>query len=182
MQRTLGIVRRDLAGLMLPGGILSGELQTTPLTSATQDFAGERISPDIYTNSGKVDGWNPFSELQKVAYYLAPATDGGNSKSLVRVVTRNLLPVQDAIPEPQTLLPGIAEATVEFYDGTAWTDIWDSAETSTLPAAIKFRLVLANGDSNQNASAPVELVVPILVTTTTSQQLAADAAAEDGAL
>ena len=180
VQRTLGIVRRDLAGLMLPTGPLTGQLQTTTFTSSSQDIAGDRISPDFYTNTGKVDGWNPFSEVQMVAYYLAPATDGSNNKSLVRAVTRNLLPVQDTIPEPQTLLSGVAEATVEFYDGTTWTDTWDSTVTSTLPAAIKFHLVLANGGPNQSgpAPAPVELGVPILVTTSASlAQAAADAAA-----
>ena len=165
LQRTLGLVRHDLAGLMLPGGVLSGALQTVPSSTLAQDTAGERISPDFYTNSGKIDGWNPYSEVQMVTYYLAAATDGSNSKTLVRSVMRNLLPAQDATPDDQLLLHGVTSADFLFYDGTEWTDTWDSTVTSTLPTAVKFRLQLASHSTN---ASPIELVVPVFVTTTTS--------------
>ena len=165
MQRTLSLVRHDLAGLMLPGGTLAGALQTVPSSTLAQDTAGERISPDFYTDSGKIDGWNPYSEMQMVTYYLAAATDGSNSKTLVRSVTRNLLTAQDAPADDQVLLPGVTSADFLFYDGTGWTDTWDSTVTSTLPTAIKFRLQLASHSAN---ASPIELVVPVFVTTTTS--------------
>jgi len=168
LQRTLGIVRRDLSGLLLPGGVLSGQLQTTLSSTVTQDFPGNRVSPDFYTTTGSIDGWNPFSEVQIVAYSLVPATDGSDTKSLVRVVTRNLLPVQTATSEQQVLLPGIVDASVEFFDGSSWTDSWDSTTSSTLPTAIKFQLALAPVDRSQPAPAPIELVVPISVVTKTS--------------
>ena len=45
----------------------------------------------MVTTSGRIDGYNPFSEVQRVTLYLAPGTtpEGGNSntKNLVRVVT-----------------------------------------------------------------------------------------------
>ena len=165
LQRTVGLVRHDLAGLMLPGGTLSGALQTVPSSSLEQDTAGDRISPDFYTNSGKIDGWNPYAEVQMVTYYLAAATDGSNAKTLVRSVTRNLLPAQDATTDDQLLLPGVTSADFLFYDGTGWTDTWDSTVTSTLPTAIKFRVQLASQSTN---ASPIELVVPVFVTTTTS--------------
>lgn len=178
LQRALDIVRRDLAGVMLPGGVLSGQLQTTLASSLTQGSYGDQVGPDIYTNSGRIDGWNPFSEVQMVDYYLAPATDGSDTKSLVRVVTRNLLPAQVTDPAVQTLLPGVREAAIEYYDGFQWTDAWDSGVTATLPGAFRFRLVLANAGDSQAASGPIELVVPVLVTTPASQ---AQAAAGEGA-
>lgn len=177
LERALGIVRRDFAGIVMPGGVLSGHLQTENFSSPTRDSYGERVSPDIYTNSGKVDGWNPFSEVQMVAYYLAPSAEGGVGNSLVRVLTRNLLPVQEATPEDQMVLEGVASATVSFYDGTAWTDAWDSSVTSTLPTAIKFSLMMTPPDASQPAPGPIDLVVPITVTTTTSQREAEEAAA-----
>lgn len=181
-QRALAIVRRDLAGLMLPTGgtgpVLAGELQTAGLSPSPNDPEGERVSPDFYTNSGKIDGWNPFSEVQKVAYFLTASSDGTQSKTLVRALTRNLLPVQDTGPdEQQILLPGVAAAEVEFFDGLAWVSEWDSAVTSTLPTAIKFRLVLAGRGSGPDVGGPVELVVPVWATTTTSQTEAIAAAA-----
>lgn len=177
LERTLAIVRRDFAGLMLPGGTLSGQLQSSSFTSTTEGISGDRISPDLYTNSGKIDGWNPFSEVQMVAYYLAPGDTPTGGKRLVRVVTRNLLPVQDAEPEEQVLLEGVDSASVQFFDRIAWTDMWDSEATSTLPSALKFSLVMAGRDANEPAPAPIELVVPVVVMTTTSQTEAEEEAA-----
>lgn len=180
LQRALGIVRRDLAGLMLPTGgegvVLAGGLQTTEFSSSPNDPEGERVTPDFFTSSARIDGWTPFAEVQKVAYYLTSNT-GTNGKNLVRAVTRNLLPVQETGPdEQQVLLSGVASVEVEFYDGYAWVSEWDSTVTSTLPSAIKFRLTMLQPGHAVETGGPTELVVPIFVTTTTSQTEAALAA------
>jgi type II secretion system protein J len=176
LQRALGIIRRDLAGLMLPGGTLSGQLQTSNFSSSLGDAFGERASPDLTTNSGRIDGWNPFSEVQTVAYFLAPAADNSGAKDLVRVVRRNLLPVQDEIGTPQIILRGVQEAETLFYDGFAWIEDWDSESTSTLPTGIKFRVTMLPVDRSQPAPAAIEVVVPVVVTTTQSTTDAAAAA------
>ncbi|MBL9189567.1 MAG: prepilin-type N-terminal cleavage/methylation domain-containing protein [Opitutaceae bacterium] len=185
LQRTLGIVRKDLAGIMLPANpqattnTLSGQLMSDSFSTNAMDNTGERITPDITTSSGMIDGWTPFAEVQTVAYYLTPATDGGPTKDLVRVVTRNLLPAADPIADTYTLLPGVLSATLAYFDGEYWSETWDSTATSTLPSAFKFSLVMApRGDATTAANpGPVELIVPVYVTTPTSAQLAADAAA-----
>ena len=97
------------------------------------------------------------------------------AKNLVRAVTRNLLPVQEATIDEQILLAGVDAVSVMFYDGSGWTDQWDSEATSTLPTAIKFSLTLA-APTPQSALEPIELVVPILVTTPTSQAQAQEEA------
>jgi type II secretion system protein J len=175
MQRALAIVRRDFAGLLLPGGTLSGQFQTDNFSSVGGETHGERIGPDMFTSSGRIDGYNPFSEVQRVAFYLAQGStaEGANrdAKNFVRVITRNLLPVQEADSgEEQVLLEGVLSASITFYDGTAWTDTWDSEATSTLPRALKLSLVMAPPSGSQSASAPIELVVPVLVRTTTSER------------
>lgn len=167
LQRALGIVRRDLAGVMLPRGQLSGQLQTTLASALTQGTYGDQVGPDLYTNTGTVDGWTQFSEVQLVDYYLAPANDGTNRKTLVRAVTRNLLPAQADVPNLQPLLTGVADASIDFYDGTTWTSAWDSASTRTMPTAIRFQVVPARTDVNQPAGDPVTLIVPVLVSTAT---------------
>jgi len=168
LERTLSTVRHDIDGLMVPGSVLAGSLQTTPTSTLTDDHFGDRISPDFYTSSGKIDGWNPFADVQMVTYYLTPATDGSGNKNLLRAVTRNLLPAQETTSEAQTLLEGVAQATFTFFDGTQWTDTWDSTATSTLPSAIKLSVVLA-AQAGQATPDPIELVLPVLVQTTTSQ-------------
>jgi type II secretion system protein J len=182
MERTLSLVRRDLDGLMLPGsptanapvGTFSGQFQDTPTTSPTQEFADTRISADFYTTTGEVNGWNPYSEVQVVSYFLAPATDGSNTKNFVRAVTRNLLPVQTPETDEQVLLTGVSTAEFDYYDGTQWDQTWDSTQTSTLPAAIRFTLTMAGSNPNEPPP-PINLVIPVLVTTKTSAQAAAQA-------
>lgn len=169
VQRTLGIIRRDLAGIMLPGGTLSGQLQTSNFSSLSSGNYGERVTPDIFTNSGRIDGWNPFSEVQMVAYYLAPSTTG-NGKDLIRVVTRNLLPVQDVQAEQQVLMGDVDTASMMFYDGSGWIDMWDSETSSTLPTALRLTITRTPAAATQTPGAPLELVVPVLVKTTTTQQ------------
>jgi hypothetical protein len=71
------------------------------------------------------------------------------------------------------LLHGIATASLQYFDGTDWTDAWDSATSSTLPTAIKLQLVLAPTDASQPLPAPVELVVAVPVITKTSVTQAA---------
>lgn len=176
VQRALAIVRRDLAGLMLPGGTLTGQLQSENYSSTLAAPAGERITPDFVTNSGRIDGWTPYSEAQRVAYYLAPAGPGERGQNLVRAVTRNLLPVQEEMPEEQVVLGGVESAAILFYDGYAWVDTWDSEATSTLPSGVRFSLVLAPREGMAAAGSPIELVVPIMATTTTSQTQAEEEA------
>lgn len=188
VQRALGIVRRDLAGIMLPTNnpnnnlVLAGPLQNSDMRASQNDPQGERVSPDFYTNSGKIDGWNPFSEVQMISYFISPANDGTNGKNLVRAITRNILSTDDQGPEEQqVILSRVASAEVLFYDGFDWISDWDSVTTSTLPTAIKFRVSLARPGS-ENAvvpepAGPIEIIVPVLVTTTTSAQAATDAAA-----
>lgn len=171
VERALAIVRRDFAGVMLPGGPISGTFQTTSFSSAVGENFGDRVGPDLFTTSGRIDGWSQFSEAQKVAYYLAPAADGRQGvKDLTRVVQRNLLPVQDEAGEPQVLLAGVTEAIMEFYDGAGWTDSWDSDSTESVPTAIKLRVTLAAAGTSQPQAAPIELTVPVLVLTSASLQ------------
>jgi prepilin-type N-terminal cleavage/methylation domain-containing protein len=181
LQRALGIIRRDFAGLLLPGGVLSNHLQTTAFSSGMTDDFGERVSPDLYTSSGRIDGWTPFADAQMVALFLAEPEDRkAAGKDLVRVVRRNLLPVQEEAGEPQVLLHGVAEAYVEFFDGAGWIEEWDSEATSMLPAAVKLRLVLAAPDPAGPAPQPIELVVPVLVKTSASAAAEAEMAAGEG--
>ncbi len=169
VERTLSIIRRDLAGLMLPGGVLSGELQTTNFSSMTSGTQGDRVTPDLFTSSGRIDGWTPFAEVQSVAYYLSTATGASEGRDLIRVVTRNLLPVQETVPEETVLLGNVASAEIWFFDGSGWVEAWDSFSTATLPKALKFSLSLAPRERNEAAPAPIEIVVPVTATTTTSQ-------------
>ncbi len=114
VQRAVGILRRDLAGLMLPGSetALAQGLQTSPFSGSMADAIGERVTPDLSTNSGRIDGWTPFADQQRVAYFLVPSATGGAGRDLIRAVTRNLLPVQEVLPEEEMVLGGVESASL----------------------------------------------------------------------
>lgn len=171
LQRAVGIIRRDLAGAVLPGGTngMAKDLSTSGQSLSLADNLGERITPDIYTSSGRIDGWTPFADLQAVSYFLAPGEGGGRGRNLIRAVTRNLLPVQEAQPEGQVILGDIESAAISFYDGNGWIESWESAESQTLPVAFRFTLARVPAGGAQATLAPVEIVVPVMVRTTTSQ-------------
>lgn len=164
LHRALDFVQHDLAGLMIPGGVLSGEFQTDTTLNLDDGVEGQRVSPDLYTDSGRVDARTPFADVQRVAYYLTPAADGSGHHDLVRLVSRNLLPVQDESAAGQTLLTDVAAVTFEYFDGIEWTDTWDSTATNTLPVAIRYSVQLKPLDG-QPARAPIVGVVPIVVST-----------------
>lgn len=169
LERAIGIMERDFAGLMLPGNTIGGELQSIPSTSMDEDqVGGDRVTPDLYTTTGKVDLRTPFSEVQKVAYYLLPAEDGGEGKVLVRAITRNLLPIDIGEVEKQALLEGVEEMFIEFYDGTQWLDTWDTTITDTLPRAIRYQITLVGRSDDAIKPTPIENIIPVLPMTQTS--------------
>lgn len=185
IQRTLGIVRKDLAGIMVPGNpqattyTVAGQLTTETNSTNELDGTSERVTPDLYTNSGKVDGWTSFADVQMVSYYLSPTPGGASTKDLVRVVTRNLFAANDTTVETQILLTGVNVASLSYFDGENWLETWDSATSSSLPAALKFSLVLTPhpSDAASSDASPIELVVPVIVKTTTTLQQEAAATA-----
>ena len=73
-----------------------------------------------------------------------------------------------------------------FYDGLNWRNLWNSTnEQTVLPKAVKLQLTLAEergpaGTGNRSVRAPLEIVVPLLLTASTNQA-ASDTAASTGA-
>jgi len=170
LQQTLGIMRRDLANLMPPGGVLSGQLQT-PMISNDAMTGGSQSSPDFYTASATLDDSLPWSEVQKVSYHLEVSTNNTPGLDLYRAVTRNLLPVVEDQPEYQWLMGGVETMAFSYYDGYTWQDSWDSTNglTAPLPSAIKVQLQLVAGEAQRFQSAPVQLVVPVMTQVRSNQ-------------
>lgn len=183
LQHTLAIIKRDLANLVVPGGTLFGELQTTPSTTNTQSQASQGVSgfnsasmkglivsPTFCTAAGTIDDTMPWGEVERVVYYLAEPTNHVAGRDLVRSVTRNLLPTLMDQPEDQRLLGGVQDVAFFFYDGTAWLEMWDSTlQPSKLPQAIKVEMLLASGATAPAPGEPITLVVPVWVQARTNQ-------------
>jgi prepilin-type N-terminal cleavage/methylation domain-containing protein len=181
LQQALAIIKRGLANIVLPGGTLSGSLQSRPTTglntgsssagaaTGTAILPGQ-VSPNFYTAAGIADEISPFGDIQKVSYLLTDSTNGTAGKSLVRSVSRNLLPSLQEQPVQQSLMSGVQAISFLYYDGNQWRNSWDSTIadtrtglTNTLPQAIKVQLALASERIGRFAPAPIELIVPVVV-------------------
>jgi len=177
IQQTLATLKRDLQGLVAPGGILAGPLQTTTSSGLTPGV----IPPGamtLYTSTGVIDETLPWADVQKVVYYLKQPDNpaGAVGKDLVRAVSRDLLASTPAPMEEQWLMGGVERLQFSFYDGNAWRDTWDSttadlatAQTNRLPRAIKAQIDLAVARGEPRTRAPAEIVVPITVQARTNQ-------------
>jgi len=170
LQQALGIIKRDLANVVPPGGALSGQLQSTPTTAAPGNSMNRANGPQFYTAVGIIDDYQPWSEIQRVSYFLAAPTNNAPGMDLFRSVTRNLLPTTQEEADDQFLMSGVDSITFQYYDGNNWKDTWDSTQadsatglTNNLPRAIKLSLALHTEVQSLGASAPVELIVPIPV-------------------
>jgi len=173
VQQAVSIIKRDLQGLVAPGGTLTGPLQSgVAITSSSggsssMDQQGGTV---IYTATGIIDETSPWANVQKVSYSLRQPTmqTSRGGQDLVRLVTHNLLPVAQEEVEEQWLMSGVQQLQFYFYDGTGWRNTWDSTtETSVLPQAIKLQIDLARSDTRANA--PIEIVVPVTVYVRTNQ-------------
>jgi len=176
MEHALGVIRRDLANLVLPGGTMSGTLST----SSTSNSVAGQASPSFYTATGVIDETSPFAEVQRVSYLLVASTNNEIGKDLVRSVSRNLLPSLQSQTEQESLMTGVQTLTFLYHDGSQWRDSWDSTIENTttgvsngLPAAVKVQIQLAtessNGSRGRSREMPMELVVPLATQQRTNQ-------------
>jgi prepilin-type N-terminal cleavage/methylation domain-containing protein len=182
LQHTLALLRNDIANLLPPGGTLSGNLQTTPSTAGLASGSGMNVSmasmalvaaasrpgqssPEFYSTTGVIDETSPWSQVQKVSYYLTPSTNGTAGRDLIRSVTRNLLPSFQEQPVQLPILSGVENIYFQYHDGTQWKDTWDStSETaSRLPTAVRVQIHMAAVERGKMIPPPIELVVPVMV-------------------
>ena len=61
------------------------------------------------------------------------------------------------------LLSGVENLALTYYDGTSWTETWDSSTTTNLPVAIKVDITLAEAKGARSTLAPIEFIVPVMV-------------------
>ncbi len=170
LQHAVSILKRDLQGIVAPGGTLGGSLQS----GTSSSIPGNTIIPagatTFYTATGIIDTASPWPDVQKVVYFLkAPDRRTDVGKDLVRVVSRNLLPVAQEEFVEQWLMGGVERLQLAFYDGSMWRDSWDSTtpdaatgQTNNLPRAIKVQLDLAVA-YGEPQKAPVQIIVPVVV-------------------
>lgn len=181
IQHTLEVMRQDLGALVQPGGVLSSNLLTDASTSLGQVF-GQQVGPSWYVGNGIATDYAPWGDIQRITYYLRPPTNQLNSAGLdlFRMVSRNLLPLNNDIPEEQRLMGGVDRVDFTYYDGNQWKTSWNSTNDATLlPKAVKVDIQLTlkqeltpsgiRRNSGRQSRPVVQLIAPLVLTLVTNQ-------------
>ncbi|MDE3099542.1 MAG: GspJ family type II secretion system protein [Verrucomicrobiota bacterium] len=162
VEQALSVMGRDLACAVppKPGGVLSGDFRAGAIRSA--GVSGP-AAIELYTASGRLSASEPWGDIQRVTYELKPPRNRNEAgMELVRSVARNLLTAATPTVENQRMLSGVAGIQFTCFDGAQWLGTWDTTDSTAgdtnLPLAVRVTIQMAGGD---NASAPVELLVPI---------------------
>ncbi len=167
----LTVIRRDIRGVVWPGGIMSGAFRCGALDSQFGGANGLQFS----TTTAALDDTEPYGEIQEVIYELRESSTGGRraSKELMRSVNRNLLTALTETPHEEILLSGVQNLEVTCYNGNAWVSTWDTSLTeSNLPTAVRVQIEMADDeDATESTSAEsrtYELMLPVVVQSATN--------------
>lgn len=178
-QQALSILKRDFAGMVVPGGDtnLAGALVYGGLTGMNDP---EGTGMQLFTSTGIVGPSAPWGDIQKIGYALRQPTNNAPAlgRDLWRVITRNLLPPLNPTFEEQLILSDVEEFNLSFFDGSTWRTSWGGTnELVPLPRAVRVDLVVAESDPAERnrgmmakrSLVPFQLIVPILLTSPTNQ-------------
>lgn len=139
-QIALQLVGRDVSCALPPTGILAGPFYGIPQGSGTDpsdtvEFYAIATGVDDANDPTRADG------IRRIDITIATAPDG--THCLIRRVQRNLTALEDFAPDEEILCRNVASLTCRYFDGTTWTDSWDStAENDTLPLAVELTIDL----------------------------------------
>ena len=139
-------LRQDLGDAMPPGVVIPNAA-TTPLAGSFEGIDGTddrgRDGDDLqfYSVADSPLHDTNNSEIKSIELCVMTAPNGDHV--LARKVIRDLLADQAPNPDVEVLCRGIGGFNLRYFDGTTWTDTWDStAEDNTLPAAVEVTLTL----------------------------------------
>jgi general secretion pathway protein J len=118
------------------------------------------------------------NDVREITYLLVPDTNAsggaaittGTGQNLVRRVRTNLLEPTPTDGPDEILARNVLRFQLSYYDGTTWTDTWDStALNNLLPLAVQFTLELAPLKPNQKSRLDSRTIaVPCAVASTTT--------------
>ena len=160
IDQTVSTLRHDLqcAVTPKPNGLMSGDFKVGSVTSTG---ISEPVAAEIYTATGSLGPNQPWGDIQRVTYELKASANG--TRDLYRTVTRNILATTSPDVQDQLLLSGVANIQFSCYDGSQWSDTWDTTDASSvstnLPLAVRISIQMSGG--NNAAANPIEMLVPI---------------------
>jgi hypothetical protein len=165
VQQALTQIRRDLQGVLPPGGsnTLAGDFRCGTISSGMGK--GQTTGIEFYSTTGILRDDAPWGNVQRISYQLRAALNRtARGKDLYRCVTRNLLPTMAEDADEQWLMGDVESLDFLCYTGTDWRDSWDTSLSDTnLPTAVQVRLLLASDTGlSSRTRQPTQLIVPLM--------------------
>lgn len=134
--RASAVLRRDLQGAMVSGGVLANTLEGDSNKQGSLGTSGFPGYLKMTTTTGKDSADELYGDVQQVEYFIArdPSAGTGSGSinarqggTLVRAVTRDLLAATTvSTPREEQILSGVESLRVAFYDGTTWQESWQA--------------------------------------------------------
>ena len=135
----MNLLGEDLQSAIASGGLLAGTFLGEPGTDASGRAADALTFTCVASDIAPSEG---VGDVEQVQFACQPSEDG-SGQVLVRQVTTNLLSPQEVEPRQEVLCRGVFAFTLAYFDGTDWTETWDSgAAENPLPAAVEVTLQL----------------------------------------
>lgn len=169
LYRAISYLRRDLQGVLPPGGVMAGEFRVGGLNSGV----GPSIGIQFTTTTGVLKDDLPWGDVQEVTYELRDPVvrTNGAGKDLIRTISRNLLSTTTLDYNEQWLLGNVESLQFSCYDGYNWRELWDTSLTETnVPTAVRVQIQMVADESvDVRNRQPFELLVPITIQSRSNQ-------------
>ena len=157
-ERAANILRNDLRGAWISGGVLAAVFEGGPLNQKSRFPGYLRFT----ATTGRETPGEPFGDVQQVEYYIASADDDSTSGTLVRALTRDLLATVQPAAREQRILSRVQALETAFWDGRNWQEAWQVTGTApALPQAIRIRLQQSAASPEVPTPPPLEILVPL---------------------
>jgi type II secretion system protein J len=141
MEIAMDLLRQDLGDAVAPSASTSSLEGPFEGTDGKDDRGCDADDLQFYSMAESPVHDTNNGEIKSIELAVVTAPNGQHV--LIRKVIRDLISDQAPNPDVEVICRGIDGFNLRYFDGTAWTDTWDStAEDNTLPAAVEVTLTL----------------------------------------
>ena len=156
----LDIICRDLAATPAPPSSDSTTVHLGgPFIGVHQPSGSSDIDDLQFHTLAREEGTaddDPLADGMKIVEYLV--RPDGESPTLVRRVTRDILAPQAPVPVDENLCRNVRALSIRYFDGTQWQTDWDSTVMGdVLPLAVQVTLQINDptATTSSNGTTPV---------------------------
>ncbi|XHR30207.1 MAG: type II secretion system protein GspJ [Chthoniobacteraceae bacterium] len=193
-ERAVAVIRNDLFSAYISGGVLACTLEGGAGNQKSHFGGYLRFTATTGEDDNDDQG---YGDVQQIEYYISGNGNSANNGPLVRVLTRDLLGSGTENSEEIPVLQRVEKFEVAFWDGSSWQDTWQlsgssssssltstsltadtsgsnssTSGTSSLPRAVRVRLIQSPVSNRVPVPPPIEIFVPFttepFTTSTTS--------------